>query len=584
MMFAGAGLGSSALAAQTALSTALVDPEHQFPLHVELDTMRQDGLIEPGSIQGTDPLGEQGTCLFTVINPTVGIYVGMQVRVRYFAEVLFSGTIDRVEISHNHTLTKTTYRCTCVDWSQILARHKLTVTFTHSPVPNILDALLDHDLAGNGLTIGQVDQPYSLPLAQSKGGSALDFLKEIGATTGQVLVVDQEKRLSYYATANLPAPLAIQDAPATIMSAELTHDREDYRNVQKVIATGTPASASNEDAVEVTVIQENTEQIADRAAIERNSGRYEALDEITHPTSNVMAEVRLLAESYATVKLAVAGTLHTTLRCRLRGYGFRSGQTATVLLAALGLTGTWTIQKSAWRDEAGRRLIYDLDLTPSTLLQRAYQSWLAMIDKGQIIAQAPGTEAPVTQSVSFTTAGVHNWVVPAGVTSVQLTVMGGSGGGGGGCYVGTPTYGSIGAGGYGGKSGQTRTTLNVTPGQTLLLTIGAKGLGGANGAANMVLGTDGTDGADTTVTRDGVLISMAAKGGKGLRGYFEGGPFGSTLAKPGATGAAGGGSNGIVTVGGGKTGGRGGSSLNHPFPYHGAAGTNGSVTIDYTAV
>lgn len=75
--------------------------------------------------------------------------------------------------------------------------------------------------------------------------------------------------------------------------------------------------------------------------------------------------------------------------------------------------------------------------------------------------------------VRITTAGNGTWTVPAGVTFIDLFLVGGGGGGG------LSTGGWTGAGGGG---GYTKTVLNisVTPGQIISYTIGAGG--GQNGA------------------------------------------------------------------------------------------------------
>ena len=72
-------------------------------------------------------------------------------------------------------------------------------------------------------------------------------------------------------------------------------------------------------------------------------------------------------------------------------------------------------------------------------------------------------------SVAFTTVGTASWTVPPGVTSVNVLVV--AGGGGGGSTIDRSAGG-------GGAGGMICTTLAVTPGQVIPITVGAGGLGG----------------------------------------------------------------------------------------------------------
>ena len=74
---------------------------------------------------------------------------------------------------------------------------------------------------------------------------------------------------------------------------------------------------------------------------------------------------------------------------------------------------------------------------------------------------------------TYTTPGTYTLTVPAGMTSMRLTLNGGGGGGGGGSSR------SGGAGGGGGASSIATTVFTVTPGATYALTVGSGGAGGA---------------------------------------------------------------------------------------------------------
>lgn len=143
-----------------------------------------------------------------------------------------------------------------------------------------------------------------------------------------------------------------------------------------------------------------------------------------------------------------------------------------------------------------------------------------------------------------------NWTVPVGVTSMDVLVVGGGGGGG--------TL--FGGGGGGGGVVDTRTT--VTEGDQLTVTIGAGGAGGT-GSTYLTLNS-GTNGADSSITGNG--ISLVAKGGGG-------GARGGKDAPNGNVGGSGGGGSyvqGSIVSGGKQTLGAQGTAG------QGNAGGNGS--------
>ena len=82
---------------------------------------------------------------------------------------------------------------------------------------------------------------------------------------------------------------------------------------------------------------------------------------------------------------------------------------------------------------------------------------------GAILALAAAAPASaVTSSQSYATAGEHAFVVPAGVSSVQVTLVGGNGGAGSGAQPG-------------GLPATVNATLAVTPGETLYAEVAGDG-------------------------------------------------------------------------------------------------------------
>jgi hypothetical protein len=187
-------------------------------------------------------------------------------------------------------------------------------------------------------------------------------------------------------------------------------------------------------------------------------------------------------------------------------------------------------------------------------------------------AGAQDSEAPMAvESVTFSTPGAHEYVVPAGVTRVDVLAVGGAGGSS--------------AERWGGRAGRIQATLDVTPGQVLHAVVGTSASGatpGANGGGDAggagcaaapgagggatdvrtiapgqpgsdesrVLVAGGGGGAGTRVGGGGNEVLDLYGGHRGLGGGNASlGGFGGAGGAGGA-GGTGGGSDGSATTGG----------------------------------
>jgi hypothetical protein len=219
-------------------------------------------------------------------------------------------------------------------------------------------------------------------------------------------------------------------------------------------------------------------------------------------------------------------------------------------------------------------------------------AWVHYRSNGVATFQAYGASTAVEvfqANASFT--------VPAGVSRIWITGVGGGGGGGGAAGSVVSPAGNAGGGGGGGSGTYTaRSVFSVTPGQVLLVVIGAAGGAGAGGVTS-VAGTNGSDGGASSVTVSGgaTLITLAGgahgvgggnTGAGGAGGNFGGG-YGDDGSKGGGGGAGGGGPLGTGASrvrgdaaaaipatgnGGWGSGGGGGSAC-----YGGAAVTGGAA-------
>jgi type II secretory pathway pseudopilin PulG len=114
------------------------------------------------------------------------------------------------------------------------------------------------------------------------------------------------------------------------------------------------------------------------------------------------------------------------------------------------------------------------------------------------------------------------WQVPGDVTSINVIVVGAGGGGKGGHNW---QYGGSYYGGGGGNNGTTTTqnSISVTPGQTLTITIGNGGTGGAGGTSTC---GNGLAGGQSLISGTGVSVSASggAEQSSDYSGTMNGGP------------------------------------------------------------
>jgi hypothetical protein len=129
----------------------------------------------------------------------------------------------------------------------------------------------------------------------------------------------------------------------------------------------------------------------------------------------------------------------------------------------------------------------------------------------------------------FTAGGT--FTIPAGITSLKVTVVGG-GGGSGASLGAVDAFACTGGGGGGGTAISYLTGL--TPGNTLTVTIGAGGTAGPSSAGN-----GGTGGSSTVASGTQTITTITGAGGSGSLGAA------STLT---AGGAGGSGSNGTINL------------------------------------
>lgn len=158
--------------------------------------------------------------------------------------------------------------------------------------------------------------------------------------------------------------------------------------------------------------------------------------------------------------------------------------------------------------------------------------------------------------VVYTAPGAHTFTVPAGVSLIYVTLVGGGGFGGAGS--GSPNFR---LGGGGGAGGAARFERTVTAGNTLSLTVGTGGQSFFAGGNSIAVHDASGDTATAFGGGAGGTSTDTIPGAGGTGGSFGGtGLWGVSSSQTGANGntgqAAGDGAGGVFTTFRGVSGGR----------------------------
>ncbi|MEI6555161.1 MAG: alpha/beta hydrolase fold domain-containing protein [Paludibacter sp.] len=216
---------------------------------------------------------------------------------------------------------------------------------------------------------------------------------------------------------------------------------------------------------------------------------------------------------------------------------------------------------------------------------------IKLIAWGIIMFLTAGLSFNLTAQTVVTLSTGTSWTCPAGVNTIQLECWGAGGGGGG----ATSAAGRAGGGGAGGSYVKNN-SIDVVPGTTYTISIGAGGIAGTSSSTSC----NGASGGNTTATIGSVTITAVGgaggTGGASATGGIGTGGTGSTTGNVGFSEsfnyAGGNGVNGILSTrtggGGGAAGsnGAGGnaSSTDVTGGIAGTGGGNGANGITATAV
>ncbi|EED65666.1 hypothetical protein SR914_11870 [Comamonas testosteroni] len=337
------------------------------------------------------------------------------------------------------------------------------------------------------------------------------------ATAAPIFTVDAQGRLTAAGSATVtPAWGSITGKPTTLAGYGIT----DGALAARTITAGTGLSGGGNLTADRTIALANT-AVA--------SGSYGSAT--AAPIFTVDAQGRLTAAGSATVTPAWGSI--TGKPTTLAGYGITDGALAARnIVAGNGLTGggNLTADRTLTMGTPGTLNGASTNAVSTTSHTHALAAATETVSGVSEIATQAETNTGTDDSRSVTPLKLKSWkgttsniahfvtngsfTVPAGVTKIFITAIGGGGGGGGGKSgnLGNVEY-QGGGGGGGGGACVNRNPYNVTPGQVLTIVVGAGGVGATASPTSSDRGNVGQPGGNTTVTGTG--ISIVAGGGAG---------------------------------------------------------------------
>lgn len=563
------------------------------------------GAVQLGQVSCQRDVGQRGTARITMLRtpdlPTEVPDIGSKVEISWRDHLQWGGMVENVRIRTQAGTVGLVwwYELECASWDRLAEKRMTALAYTDTTTKEIFEDVLDRVLNDEGVTAGIIDEGVTLSLAgpqqENQPTRVSDFLRDVAEASGGVSEIDPFRRLHFRKLTVRKAGRTLTNVIA-IESVTSNIERQDYRNAQTVKVTGT-------DGAVVYVLRESASEINARQAIERGSGRYEATIEVSHPTSNDEIELQRLGIGLAVTLLNTYGRHARKVQVQINKPSYRIGDVVTLEFPEHGISGAWQIAGMKFRAVA-ETLRVDLDLYQTSVLQRAYQSWLKLTNVGKSVAVVK--DMPLfQQEVTFTHDAT--WTVPdaygdGSAVEVEVEAVASGGGGGGGAQLlnSNCTPSSSTSGGNGGRGGRATSFRTLLPGTVITIAFeggfvagGAAGNSGAyyqffadqaGNACGITPATSGGDGRGVTVTHnerlDPTLICSATGGKKGTAvsiQYNGTGPddFGALLS--GSNGADGTALGDFISA---NDGGQGGQFTAFHYPASPAKlGADGRVTI-----
>lgn len=203
------------------------------------------------SINISDELNTRNTCAFSLVDVAGTYHPAEGAEVIFLDGVTrnFAGTIDSLietKIKGNVALS---YNIRCVDYNQICDRHIVTAAYTAQTLLQIVTNINSNYLVGEAITLTNVQTGPTLEEVRFNGQNVTQCFNELAELIGYSWYIDYNKDLHFFARETNLAPFAITDTSANFLTMKITTTREQYRNVQYLIAGEDVADAKTESFI-----------------------------------------------------------------------------------------------------------------------------------------------------------------------------------------------------------------------------------------------------------------------------------------------------------------------------------------------
>jgi len=194
-------------------------------------------VIEKGSIVVENRIEERSIANFTVVDTsgTASYTKGQAVLIYDPNDVLiFGGVIDNPETVRTAPSGELLHPITCVDYHYFADKRLVAASYEDKTCGFIVDDIFDNYLAGEGVTIGNIDLGATLVQAVFNYGRVTDAYDALAEKAGFIWFIDENKKLYFQARDTTAAPWTLTGDDIEKGSGILSGANPMYRNRQYI--------------------------------------------------------------------------------------------------------------------------------------------------------------------------------------------------------------------------------------------------------------------------------------------------------------------------------------------------------------
>lgn len=200
------------------------------PLTVEIAGVRRG--VFPGSLKIEEEAQGRTTCSFKMQNRLAGgvPVVGNSLRIRWNGDIIFSGTVDEVNLDRRNGTTLVDWTVKGVDWNQIADKHTVTSSFDNATFQEIVTDLLTNYLARDGVTAGNIPVGPLFTRVVFPGMQASECFNELSTLTGYPWNINHSLELDFAPVGTFTAPFGVATNSGLFRKEKAHQDRKQYAN------------------------------------------------------------------------------------------------------------------------------------------------------------------------------------------------------------------------------------------------------------------------------------------------------------------------------------------------------------------